>query len=554
MAENQYLLIKRPGAEPERVTLDPAAPCTLGRSQTNTVPLSDASISRNHAQIFFRDGSFWIEDLGSKNGTKLGTRRVDAPAKLKPGDHLQLGSVHVVFSGADTPSKIQSARIADIEAPINVRAVPIEEISSSGAIDTRSFGATFSPERMGAFLQAMDRIGKELLVLRPLDELFELVVGLAAEVLKADRTAILLRDGTGQLETKAVSQTGRGIGEEIVVSRSIARLAVDQRQAIRTDDAQSDTRFREQQSVITQRIHSAMCVPLWHEGDVLGLIYVDNVAAPVPFEDTDLRLLTLIAHLTAVKVRETESWMAQQQQQQQLNQAAEIQRALLPDAPIQVGILDIAGANVPSQDVGGDYFDFIPTGAERVFVGLGDVSGKGMPAALLMTFLNATVRAQAEAERSLADGMRHVNARIFQKVQGVRFITLVLVDADGSTGEVRYVNAGHNPPFLLRRSGAIDALTEGGLLLGIRDKEEYATGSCRLEPGEILLLYSDGVTEARSPAGEEFGEERLQEFLRKRATMGAEELTETLLAFVREFCAPAKPQDDVTVVVMRRPW
>jgi hypothetical protein len=553
MAENQYLLIKRPGAEPERITLDPAAPCTLGRSQTNTVPLSDASISRNHAQIFFRDGSFWIEDLGSKNGTKLGSRRVDAPAKLKPGDHLQLGSVHVVFSGSETPSKIQSARIADIDAPLNVRAVPIEEISSSGAIDTRSFAATFSPERMGAFLQAMDRVGKELLVLRPLDELFELVVGLAAEILKADRTVILLRDGQGELQTKAVSQTGRGLEEEIVVSRSIARLAVDQRQAIRTDDAQSDTRFREQQSVITQRIHSAMCVPLWHEGDVLGLIYVDNVAAPVPFEDTDLRLLTLIAHLTAVKVRETESWIAQQQQQQQLNQAADIQRALLPDAPIRVGSLDVAGANTPSQDVGGDYFDFITTSPERVIVGLGDVSGKGMPAALLMTFLNATVRAQVEAERPLADGMRHVNARIFQKVQGARFITLVLAEADGSTGEIRYVNAGHNPPFLLRRSGTIDQLTEGGLLLGIRDKEEYATGTCTLGPGEILLFYSDGVTEARNPAGEEFGEERLQEFLRKRATMGAEELTETLLAFVREFCAPAKPQDDVTVVVMHRP-
>jgi sigma-B regulation protein RsbU (phosphoserine phosphatase) len=371
--------------------------------------------------------------------------------------------------------------------------------------------------------------------------------------LKADRTVILLRDGQGELQTKAVSQTGRGLEEEIVVSRSIARLAVDQRQAIRTDDAQSDTRFREQQSVITQRIHSAMCVPLWHEGDVLGLIYVDNVAAPVPFEDTDLRLLTLIAHLTAVKVRETESWIAQQQQQQQLNQAADIQRALLPDAPIRVGSLDVAGANTPSQDVGGDYFDFITTSPERVIVGLGDVSGKGMPAALLMTFLNATVRAQVEAERPLADGMRHVNARIFQKVQGARFITLVLAEADGSTGEIRYVNAGHNPPFLLRRSGTIDQLTEGGLLLGIRDKEEYATGTCTLGPGEILLFYSDGVTEARNPAGEEFGEERLQEFLRKRATMGAEELTETLLAFVREFCAPAKPQDDVTVVVMHRP-
>ena len=553
MNENQYLLIRRPGAEPERFALDPSAPCTLGRSQSNTVPLSDASISRNHAQIFFRDGAFWIEDLGSKNGTKLGTRRVDAPARLKPGDHLQLGSVHVVFSGAETPSAVASARIADIEAPVNVRAVPIDEISSSGAIDTRSFAAAFSPERMGAFLQAMDRVSKELLIYRPLDELFQLVVGLTAEVLKADRTTILLRDGSGDLITKAVSQTGRFAGEEIVVSRSIANLAIDQRQAIRTDDAQSDTRFREQQSVITQRIHSAMCVPLWHDGEVLGLVYVDNVAAPVPFEDTDLRLLTLIAHLAAVKIRETESFEARQRQEQELKRASEIQRVLLPDDPIEVGSLDIAGANVPSQDVGGDYFDFITLEGTHVIVGLGDVSGKGMPAALLMTHLNASVRAQIETERPLAEVMRRLNKSVHQNVHGAaRFITLVLADADGSTGEIQYVNAGHNPPYLLRANGSVESLSEGGLLLGPMADAQYETGTSRLEPGETLLLYSDGVTEARSLSGEEFGDERLQDFLRERAGMGSEDLVESVLAVVREFCAPAKPQDDVTVVAMRR--
>ena len=551
MTENQYLLIRRPGAEPERIPLDPSAPCKLGRSQSNTIPLTDASISREHAQIFFRDGSFWIEDLGSKNGTKLGTRRVDGPARLKPGDHLQLGSVHVVFSGSDEKSSV-IARIADIDAPINVRAVPIEEISSSGAIDTRSFAATFSPERMGAFLQAMDRVSKELLIYRPLDELFELVVGLTSEVLKADRTTILLRDSRGDLQTKAVAQTARGASEEIVVSRSIARLAIDQRQAIRTDDAQSDTRFREQQSVITQRIHSAMCVPLWHDGEVLGLIYVDNIAAPVPFEDTDLRLLTLIAHLAAVKIRETESWEARQRQEQELKRASEIQRVLLPEEPLRVGSLDIAGANVPSQDVGGDYFDYVMAEDGRVIVGLGDVSGKGMPAALLMTHLNASVRAHVETERPLAEVMARLNRAIHQKVQGARFITLVLAGADGSTGEIKYVNAGHNPPLLLRDSGSVEQLTEGGLLLGIRDQEEYATGACRLDPGETLLFYSDGVTEARSPSGEEFGDEKLEEFLKERKGMGAEDFVEALLAAVRDFCAPAKPQDDVTVVVMRR--
>jgi serine phosphatase RsbU (regulator of sigma subunit) len=553
---DQYVSIRRPGAEPERVAIRTDTPCTFGRSQTNTVVLSDASISRQHAQIFFRDGAFWLEDLGSKNGTKLGSRRIDAPARLKPGDHLQLGSIHVVFSGTGEGSGSGSAaaRVADVAAPINVKAVPLDEISSSGAIDTRSFTSGLSPERIGNFIHAMDRVGQALLAYRPLEDLFQFIVGLTAEVLKADRTAILLREGTGDsLVAKAVSQTGRGADEEIVVSRSIARMAIGQRQAILTSDAQSDTRFREQQSVIQQRIHSAMCAPLWHDGDVLGLIYVDNVAAPVPFEDGDLRLLTLIAHLAAVKIRETETYEREQRQSEELKRAAALQQALLPTEPRIMGSLEIAGRNVPSLDVGGDYFDFVDAGDGKLVVGLGDVAGKGMPAALLMAHLAASVRAQVETERPLTEVMSRLNRSIHQNVRGGdRFITLVVAGVDTATGEMSYVNGGHNPPLLLRKSGTFETLTEGGLILGIIPDAPYSAGTLRLESGDLLVLYSDGVTEARDAADDQFGEERLMEFLSEARSMRPEEMVDALIQRVREFSSRGKPSDDVTVVIMRR--
>jgi len=552
-AADQYVLIRRPGAEPTKIAIGPEAPCTFGRAQSNTVVLSDASISRQHAKIYFRDGSYWIEDLGSKNGTKLGARRIDAPAKLKPGDQLTLGSIHVVFSGTGEGSGSASARVADVAAPPNVRAVSLDEISSSGAIDTRSFAAGLSPERVGNFIQAMDRVGQALLAYRPLEDLFQFIVGLASEVLKADRTTILLREGDGgALVAKAVSQTGRGANEDIVVSRSIARMAVEQRQAILTHDAQSDTRFREQQSVIQQRIHSAMCAPLWHDGDVLGLIYVDNVAAPVPFEDGDLRLLTLIAHLAAVKIRETESYEATQRQQEELRRAAALQQALLPTEPRMVGTLQIAGRNIPSLDVGGDYFDFVEGMDGRLVVGLGDVAGKGMPAALLMTHLAASVRAQVETERPLTEIMSRLNKSIHHNVRGERFITLVLAEVDTQEGSVRYVNGGHNPPIVLRKSGTFESLTEGGLLLGIMPEAAYSAGTLQLQPGDILVLYSDGVTEARDSADEEFGEARLMEFLTESSAMRPEEMVEALIQRVHDFSSRGKPSDDVTVVVMRR--
>jgi sigma-B regulation protein RsbU (phosphoserine phosphatase) len=549
--EDQYLMIRRPGAEPERVPLDLSTPCTMGRSASNTVPLADASVSRHHAQIYTRDGSYWIEDLGSKNGTKVGSRKIDAPTRIKPGDQLHLGSVHISFSAPGAPA---TARVADVEAPANLRSVSIDEISSSGAIDTRSFAGTLSPDRMGNLLGAMDRIGQELLVFRPLDELFQFVVGLATDVLRADRAAILMREANGDdLVTKAVAQTGRGAGSDIVVSKSIARTAIGKRQAILTDDAQSDTRFREQQSVIQQRIHSAMCAPLWHDSDVLGLIYVDNVAAPVPFDEADLRVLTLIAHLTAVKIREEEARITQQRQQEEIQRAAAIQQALLPTEPHTVGCIEIAGRNIPSLDVGGDYFDFVDSPDGRLMVALGDVAGKGMPAALLMTHLHATVRAQVETERPILDVMQRLNRSVHHNLRGQpRFITLVLALVDGTTGEVIYVNGGHNPPFLYRASGEIEQLTEGGLLLGIMPETGYSAGTVRLERGDMLLIYSDGVTEAMSASGEQFGDDRLAEFLRESKDQSPVDVVDSLIERVREFSSRGKPTDDVTVVVMRR--
>jgi serine phosphatase RsbU (regulator of sigma subunit) len=554
--DDYQIQIRRPGAEPETVPLDPETPCTLGRSPGNRVVLSDASISRNHAEIFHRDGSWWIHDLGSKNGTKIGSKRIEGPSALRPGDKLQLGSVHLAFTRVGDPAPSEStglARIADVAAPLNVHAVPLEEISSSGSLDTRSFATGLSPERVGNFLQAMDRVGQALLAYRPLDELFQFAVGLTNDVLKADRTAILLRKGdSDELETMAVSTSGRTAGEEIVLSRSIARMAVGQRQAILTSDAQSDTRFKEQQSVIRQRIHSAMCAPLWHDGEVLGLLYVDNVAAPVPFEEGDLRLLTFIAHLTAVKIRETESHEARQRQEEELKRAAALQQALLPGEPRRVGCIDIAGRNVPSLDVGGDYFDYVEGEGGRLVVGLGDVAGKGMPAALLMTHLAASVRAQVETERPLGEVMRRLNRSIHQNVRGERFITLVLAEVDTGTGSLTYINGGHNPPFLVRSRGAVEPLTEGGLLLGIMPEAEYASGTLTMDPGDLLVFYSDGVTEARNLAEEEYGEDRLLQFLRGAASRRPEELVEALIQDVRDFMRRPKPTDDVTVVMMRR--
>ncbi|MEK7347431.1 MAG: SpoIIE family protein phosphatase [Candidatus Eisenbacteria bacterium] len=546
---DQYLLVRRPGANPERIDLHADTPCGLGRAPENRIVLTDSSVSRQHARLFSREDGWWVEDLGSKNGTKVNGNLIEGPKRLKQGDGLQVGSFQLVFS---SESASASARLADVAAPANMTSVPLESLSAG--TDTRAFARNMSPERVGSFLKAMDRIGQALIVHRPLNELYQFIVTLASEVLRADRTALLLLEEGGELAAKAVMLSGNATAGDIVVSRTIAKNTIEQRQAVLIGNAMADTRFKGQQSVIQQRIHSAMCVPLWHDTDVLGLLYVDNTAAVVPFEESDLRILTFLAHLAAMKIRETESHEELQRQQRleaELKRAATLQQSLLPTGARKVGRMDIAGKNVPSFDVGGDYFDFVPGPDGRMIVSLGDVAGKGMAAALLMTDLRATMRAQVEVGRPITDLTSRLNRSIYETVQGERFITLMVTMVNGESGEVAYVNGGHNPPYLLRADGTLETLSVGGLLLGVFPEAVYETATITLRAGDVLTLYSDGVTEARSPEGEEYGEERLEAFLRGHRDLPPEKLVNELIAEVVKFTNAAQLVDDVTVVVIR---
>ena len=554
--DGQSLSIHVPGRDAELVRLEGDGPFPLGRAPDNTIVVNDSAVSRKHAEIVRRDGGYWIQDLKSKNGTKVNGTLIQAPSPIQPGDRIDIGPCHVLFGADRGPGS--SARVADTKAPGTVHAVPLSDLvsSSQSVTNLKAIAATgASPQRMAQFFEGMERLGPALLAHKPMSELFQFIVDLTSDVLRCDRTVLVLRGEDGiELIPKATKQRGGG-GQEILVSRSIARRAIEDRTAILTSDAQSDARFKEQQSVIRQRINSAMCVPLWHEEEVLGVLYVDNVAAPVPYEHTDLLILTHIGHLAAVKILETKSFEELQRRHQieeELRRAANLQQSLLPEEPLRLPPYRIAGKNIPSSEVGGDYFDFIEGESEALTVGLGDVAGKGMPAALLMTNLHASVRAHVESETKLPLVMARLNRSIHQAVRGERFITLVLIAIDRATGEFKYVNAGHNPPYLVHASGEIEMLSIGGLLLGMFLEATYESATLRLDPGDVLVLYSDGVTEARNEAEDEYGEERLAAFLTEHRGLDPEALVESLIRTVFEFSKDGKPGDDVTVAVIRR--
>lgn len=549
--ENQHVRIERPGKPPEVVNLDPAQTYTLGRAPDCQIVLADASVSRQHARISARDNAYWIEDLQSKNGTRLNGKLIQQPERLSPGDRIEFGPMVILFSGEER----KTARLGDTAAPGHMRAVPVAELVGTPGSDTRIQAIqALPPQRVAYLLQSVDRVGRELLQHRPLGELLQFVVELTSEVVRADRSVLLMREN-GELSVRAVRYGGSGLGGEIIVSRSIARKTMDEKQAILMSDAQHDPRFKEQQSIIRQRIHSAMCVPLWHDDQVLGVLYVDNIAAPFPFADEDLRILTLIGHLAAVKIRESEMYEDAEKKkllEEELRRAASIQQGLLPPEPVSHPPFQIAGRNLPSQDVGGDYFDFIDCEGGAVCVALGDVAGKGMSAALLTASLHANLRAQIETGRPLPEVVGRVNRAIYRAVRGQRFITFVVAMLEPSTGALQYVNAGHNPPVLLRAGGAVEALDKGGFLLGVFEDASYEMAALTMNPGDLLVLYSDGVTEAMDADSNEFGDERLVAFIRENRLLAPEAFVDALIQRVRDFSHLGKPGDDVTISVVRR--
>jgi sigma-B regulation protein RsbU (phosphoserine phosphatase) len=214
--------------------------------------------------------------------------------------------------------------------------------------------------------------------------------------------------------------------------------------------------------------------------------------------------------------------------------------------------LDLAGHNAPCRTVGGDYYDFFPYPTGRVAMVLGDVSGKGMPASLLMMSLHSRVQDLIDEPANLGDFMTRLNRLTCAKCPSNRFITFFMCMLDSTTGELSYCNAGHNPPLVLRRDGAVERLEASGVVLGIVPQVKFDESRIRLEPGDVFVIYSDGVTEATNPVNDEFEEERLIAAVLAHRTASSAAIVEGVNAAIAEFAAGSPPADDVTLMVAKR--
>jgi serine phosphatase RsbU (regulator of sigma subunit) len=508
----------------------------------------DSGLSRLHF-AFEPEGEGWtVQDLGSKNGTYVNEIALQGRLILKPGDRVTAGRLAIVYSPEAGPDSLERVVVFEGgESNSPSASTLVTSLKASAQAIRQTVVANRGGEKASA-MQALIQAGQVLLENRPLADLFPVILDLAIQAVGAQRGALMSLEGD-TLTLRAHK------GEGFRISSHVRDKVIKEKSSILVRDAQLDDAFKNRMSIVEQKVHTMMAAPLQTEERIMGLLYVDSPFVVREFTEDDLSLLTVMANTAAIRIenaRLAEIEEAGRRIQRDLSQAAEIQRGVLPARAPRVAGADVAGFNAPCRTVGGDYYDFFVYPDGRAGLALGDVSGKGMPASLMMMALHARVQVLAEDPSDLAAFMTRLNKATCVNCPSNRFITFFFCVLDGATGELAYANAGHNPPVLVRASGEARMVEGGGPVLGFLPMAPYGEMRARLDPGDILALYSDGVTEANNTAEEEFGEERLTEALRRHRAEPAETIVQAVRTAVAEFTAGAPQADDITLVIAKR--
>ncbi|MBD3348178.1 MAG: SpoIIE family protein phosphatase [Candidatus Eisenbacteria bacterium] len=303
------------------------------------------------------------------------------------------------------------------------------------------------------------------------------------------------------------------------------------------------------------RVRSILCAPLLVRGDLIGVLTVYNPHDPEGFTEDDQRILSIIASQSAQVVENArlyEEERAYELVRRELELAREIQVGLLPGSRPAIPGYDVAGAGIPAREVGGDYFDFIPAADDRTVVCLGDVSGKGLPAALLMANLQATVRGQVHVDPRPSRCLARANTLLWSSTASDRFATLFFGLLDPAENALEYASAGHERPVLIAADDSVRRLETGGTVLSFIEDATFDDDVVYLSTGDTITAYSDGVVDACNEADEQFGEDRLIEVLRERRGAPAGRLIEDVVAAVQDHSGGAPQTDDMTLVVIKR--
>jgi sigma-B regulation protein RsbU (phosphoserine phosphatase) len=543
--ETPALIVVAPNGHRSRVDIH-TVPFHIGRQADNHLVLRDSRTSRSHARIVQDEGDYHIEDSGSRHGIFVNGQRVQRH-RLQAGDRVEFGvsdSYQIIF----TPEGSELSRLMD--------SAPVARTDAA----TDGIGANLGR------LKAVLEIARTLQTSYSLQDVLNSVVDAALAVTGAERGFLMLHNGT-ELETRCARDCAcHALGEDALrVPRRVIQQALQSRHELLsmsfrppgTDAEASD-------SVTDLELRSVVCVPLIRmygvpdgqavpaESQTAGLIYMDSRYSAQEMAAGDRELLQTLAIEASVIIenaRLLEEERAKKKMDEELGVARTIQQALLPRSLPREGWFHAAGSSVPSLQVGGDYFDVTLVDERSWAVLVADVSGKGMSSALVASLLQGAFLTMAGAAEAMEQRMSRINRFLSDRLEAGKYATVffAVVEEDGL---LRYVNAGHCVPFLVARADRATYLETTGTPIGMFAEALFSVEELRMNPGDKLVVYSDGATDAQNPGGDFYGRPRLRQTIEANSEKGCVELHDAIQESVAAFTEGAPQPDDITLLVL----
>jgi sigma-B regulation protein RsbU (phosphoserine phosphatase) len=404
-------------------------------------------------------------------------------------------------------------------------------------------------------LSMLNELAREIGASRDMRSIMDQIIHRSLKAVQAEQCAITMvsEQSLEPMKTLVRAMVTSAEHQQFHLTQNLLGWMHLNKRALMSNSPRSDERFRG----ITwdESIHSILCVPLMVKSELKGVLTAYNKKGQGGFTDEDQRLLAIIAMQSAQVIENARLYEEQQayiRMQEEVRLASTIQRELLPKTAPRIPGYDVAGRSIPAQVVGGDYFDFIEVGRDHLAVCLGDVSGKGLPASLLMANLQATLRGQSLHEIPVRERISRSNELLFRSTDPEKFATLFYGVLDLQHHTITFSNAGHENPYLIKRAGDAVRLIVGGTVLGIVSQFPFEEDVVAFDRGDILVVFSDGISEAFNAADEQFGEARLEEVVRSSKNDSAEAIIDRVVEEVRRHAGDIPQADDLTLVVVKR--
>ena len=525
-------------------------PFRIGRQAGNELTLRDSRVSRQQAQITDVGGTMVLEDMGSSHGTFVNGEKI-LRHELKVSDQIDFGvpdSYRVVYVG-------EGATIDELVERIQAPAP-----SQSGARELHH-------------LSVLLDVARSLSSGLSLEDILATVVDAAIAVTRTERGVLLLANAAGKMETAVARNAQRGTlrPEDMQVSQGVLKRVASSRRELIVGDTVADAadagRINQGESITRLDLHTVVAIPIdkkpvieavdvtvaARQSELLGILYLDSRAPSSTFSALDREVVRTLAHEAATLI-ENARLFANARLKARLDHdieiASKLQQGLLPKALPNLPDVAVAGSTLACYSVGGDCFDVIELDGGRHGFFVGDISGKGIPAALLATLLQGIFFTTASMDIALTGVFSRVNRYLCERAGGDRYATVFYGVLD-KMGAFEYVNAGHVPPLIRRASGAIERLDLASFPVGMFPEAEYESAAVKLEKGDYLVIYTDGVSEAVNVQTEMFEEERLRHMLENFKGQTVEELAETIREGVKTFTEGAAQSDDITILVVQ---